>query len=64
MDRILPIVPPGPDPQPVEPVSRRQDDERPTPERERKPRKSRPPTPPADHEPQDEDEGPHVDVIA
>jgi hypothetical protein len=64
MDRILPIGPPGPDPQPVEPVSRRQDDERPTPERKGKRGKPRPPAPPAEHKPQDEDEGPHVDVIA
>src|SRR3954451_8095559 len=68
MDRIPPIGPPGPDPQPVEPVVRRQDEsERPEPERERERRRRRPPDPPGEEalpSDEDEDEGPHVDVIA
>ena len=67
MDRIQPIGPRGPDPQPVEPVWRRKDeDERHAPEREPERRRREPPAPPEPPEPvdSDEDEGPHVDVTA
>ena len=68
MDRIQPIGPPGHDPQPVEPVTRRPDEEeRPQPERERERRERRPPEPAepleAPAEPGEDDDG-HVDVRA
>lgn len=64
MDRIEPIGPPAPDPQPVEPVTRRRDeDERHEPEQREGERREPPvPEPPPDPVEPDEDGPPHVDV--